>query len=147
MEEERHGRIIPGSTAPVTPDGEDAHWRKIWKESTKGKSDMKNERKNRKIKRLQRELAAERQGRREATKAYLGAHVEAMKCSRAVSETAAAMDAILVEVAMKFGAVVGHGTYELTIPGRDVGETLRRFRVSAERRDGGFRIRVVEIWT
>ena len=112
---------------------------------TKGEINMKNERKNKKIKRLQRELAAERQGRREAAKAYLGAHVEAMKCSRAVSETAAAMDAILVEVAKKFGTAVGEGIYEVTIPGADVKDTFFRFNVMAERReDKSLVIRVVE---
>ena len=112
---------------------------------TKGEINMKNERKNKKIKRLQRELAAERQGRREATKAYLGAHVEAMKCSRAVSETAAAMDAILVEVAKKFGTAVGEGIYEVTIPGADVKDTFFRFNVMAERKeDKSLVIRVVE---
>lgn len=112
---------------------------------TKGEINMKNERKNKKIKRLQRELSAERQGRREATKAYLGAHVEAMKCSRAVSETAAAMDAILVEVAKKFGTAVGEGSYEVTIPGADVREVLERFNVIAERKeDKSLVIQVVE---
>lgn len=105
---------------------------------------MKSERKNKKIKRLQRELTVERAARREATKAYLGARMKAEECSRGVLQARGAMDAILVEVAKKFGTAVGRGTYEFTIPVGDVGETLRRFRVIAERRDKAFVIRVVE---